>query len=73
MAERLPVVRFWLLSPGFIRKAHNTGLKVHAWTVDDPDDMKRAIANGVDGIITNFPTRLRAIVDELDSRGRGGV
>ena len=73
MAERLPVVRFWLLSPGFIRKAHNTGLKVHAWTVDDPDDMKRAIANGVDGIITNLPTRLRAIVDELDSRGRGGV
>jgi glycerophosphoryl diester phosphodiesterase len=73
MAERLQVIRFWLLSRGFIQKAHEVGLKVHAWTVDDPDDMKRAIANGVDGIITNFPTRLRAIVDELDSRGLRGV
>jgi len=62
MAERLPILRFWLLSRGFIRKAHNVGLKVHAWTVDDPNDMRRAIVNGVDGIITNFPTRLRAIL-----------
>ncbi len=73
MAERLPVLRFWLLSHRFVEQAHLLGLKVHAWTVDDPNDMKRAIANGVDGIITNFPTRLRAIVDELDSRGRRGV
>ena len=64
MAERLPVLRFWLLSRSFIQKAHAAGLKVHAWTVDDPNDMQRAIANGVDGIITNFPTRLRAIVNE---------
>ena len=64
MAERLPVIRFWLLSRRFIQRAHAAGLKVHAWTVDDPNDMKRAIINGVDGIITNFPTRLRAILDE---------
>jgi glycerophosphoryl diester phosphodiesterase len=66
MAERLPVLRFWLLSRAFIRKAQDSGLKVHAWTVDDPDDMKRAIANGVDGIITDFPSRLRAILDDRD-------
>lgn len=64
MAERLPVLRLWLLSRRFIQRAHEVGLKVHAWTVDDPDDMKRAIASGVDGIITNFPTRLRAILDD---------
>jgi glycerophosphoryl diester phosphodiesterase len=63
MAERLPVVRLWLLSQRFIQKAHDADLKVHAWTVVDPDDMRRAIANGVDGIITNFPSRLRAILD----------
>ena len=66
MAERLPVLRIWLLSRGFIQKAHEAGLKVHAWTIDDPDDMKRAIINGVDGIITDFPTRLRAILDNED-------
>ncbi len=66
MSERLPVLRIWLLTRGFIRKAHAAGLKVHAWTVDDPVDMQRAIVNGIDGIITDFPTRLRAILDEPD-------
>jgi glycerophosphoryl diester phosphodiesterase len=66
ISERLPVVRIWLLSRGFIRKAHNAGLKVHAWTVDDPIDMQRAIVNGIDGIITDFPGPLRAILDEPD-------
>lgn len=64
MTERLPVVRLWLLSQRFIQKAHDAGLKVHAWTVDDPADMQRAIRNGVDGIITNFPSRLAKIVNK---------
>lgn len=64
ISERLPVLRIWLLSRGFILKAHDEGLKVHAWTVDDPIDMRRAIANGIDGIITDFPSTLRAILDE---------
>jgi glycerophosphoryl diester phosphodiesterase len=64
MKERL--LGFWLLSRGFIRKAHNAGLKVHAWTVDNPIDMQRAIVNGIDGIITDFPGPLRAILDEPD-------
>lgn len=66
MAERLPVLRFWLLSRRFIEKAHTAKLKVHAWTVNDPEDMQRAIASGVDGIITDFPRRLRAILDDGD-------
>ncbi|HEX7770961.1 MAG TPA: glycerophosphodiester phosphodiesterase family protein, partial [Pyrinomonadaceae bacterium] len=66
MAERLPVIRLWLLTRGFICKAHNEGLKVHAWTIDDPEDMQRAIINGIDGIITDFPGPLRAILDEPD-------
>lgn len=66
MAERVPVIRFWLLSRRFIRRAHDAGLKVHAWTVDDPADMQRAIMNGVDGIITNFPSRLRGILNDAD-------
>ena len=66
MAERLPIIRLWLLTRGFIRKAHAAGLKVHAWTVDNPVDMQRAIVNGVDGIITDFPGPLRAILDEPD-------
>ena len=66
MSERFPVLRFWLLSRRFVRKAHDKCLKVHAWTVDNPIDMQRAIVNGVDGIITDFPGPLRAILDEPD-------
>jgi len=62
MAERVPVLRFWLLTRGLVRRAHEFGLKVHAWTVNDPADMQRALDNGVDGIVTDFPGRLRAIL-----------
>ena len=37
---------------------------MYPWTVDDPDRMRALIALGVDGIITNVPDVLRAILDE---------
>lgn len=41
--------------------AHQRGLKVYAWTVDDPAEMGRLIDAGIDGIMTNYPARLRAL------------
>ena len=41
--------------------------QVNVWTVDDPAAMRELIALGVDGIITNYPARLRDILD----RGNG--
>jgi glycerophosphoryl diester phosphodiesterase len=32
------------------------------WTVDNPDAMRQQIAAGIDGIITNYPTRLRGVL-----------
>ena len=37
-------------------------LRVNVWTVDAPDEMRRLIAPGVDGIITDVPDVLGAIV-----------
>jgi glycerophosphoryl diester phosphodiesterase len=45
----------------WIARAHRAGLRVLAWGLDDPAWMRRAIANGVDGIITSFPAVLRGI------------
>lgn len=42
---------------GFIEAAHQVGLEVHIWTVNDPFRMKRFLELGADGIITDFPER----------------
>jgi glycerophosphoryl diester phosphodiesterase len=68
MRSRFPLFRSWLLSRGFVRRAHDLGYKVHAWTVDAPNDMQRAIVCGVDGIITDFPGALLAILQEPERK-----
>lgn len=47
----------------FIEQAHNNGLIVHPYTINEPEQMQRLIGWGVDGMFTDFPDRLRAIVD----------
>jgi glycerophosphoryl diester phosphodiesterase len=57
---------FWRnLSPELVAQAHSLGLKVLPWTVNDPADMRRLIDWGVDGIITDYPDRLRALLVEM--------
>ncbi len=53
------------LSPAFIDKIHANQKQVYCWTVNDTQRMKRLIELGVDGIITNHPDKLRAIIDGL--------
>jgi glycerophosphoryl diester phosphodiesterase len=45
-----------------VKSAHAAGMKVVPWTVDDPATMQSLIDNGVDGIITDYPDRLRNVV-----------
>lgn len=40
------------------------GLAVHTWTVNDPDEMRRLIAQDVDILITNYPDLLAGILKE---------
>jgi glycerophosphoryl diester phosphodiesterase len=49
----------------FVDRAHVLGLKVIPWTVNDADAMREQIADGVDGIITDYPTLLRGVLAEL--------
>lgn len=44
-----------IVSPRFVRYAHEGGLKVQVWTVDEEADMRRLLAWGVDGLISNRP------------------
>jgi glycerophosphoryl diester phosphodiesterase len=56
----------FVVTPELIEAAHQAGLAVHVYTVDAEDEMRRLIDLGVDGLFTNFPARMRAL---LDSRG----
>lgn len=38
-----------------VERCHERGAGVFAWTVDDPADLRRVLAAGVDGVITNDP------------------
>ncbi|HET8927170.1 MAG TPA: glycerophosphodiester phosphodiesterase family protein [Microbacterium sp.] len=42
-----------VLTDRLIRRAHRAGAEVHVWTVNDVGQMRRLIARGVDGIVTD--------------------
>ena len=46
-----------------LSEARRLGLRVVVWTVNDPADMASLIDLGVDGIITDYPDRLRAVME----------
>jgi glycerophosphoryl diester phosphodiesterase len=47
------VGRLRLLSAALLETAHAAGLEVHVWTVNDEADMRRLLALGVDGLVTD--------------------
>jgi glycerophosphoryl diester phosphodiesterase len=49
---------------GLVRKAHQAGLHVHVWTIDDPDQMRELIDLGVDGLMTDRTDILKAVLQE---------
>jgi glycerophosphoryl diester phosphodiesterase len=51
-----------MLTPELVAEAHAAGLAVYPFTVDREREMRRALALGVDGMFTNQPDRLRALV-----------
>ena len=55
---------FKSVTPEMISEAHELGLAVIPWTVNAQGDMENMIGLGVDGIITDYPTRLRTLMEE---------
>jgi glycerophosphoryl diester phosphodiesterase len=51
-----------LASGPAIRAAHDAGLRVHVYTVDAPEVQLRLRDDGCDGIFTNAPGKLRALL-----------
>jgi glycerophosphoryl diester phosphodiesterase len=59
--------RPWLrvVTRRFVEAAHHHGIRVHVWTIDDPDEIRRLCALGVDGIMSDRPDVLVDVVREV--------
>lgn len=55
-----------LVDERFLAAAHARGLQVHVWTVDTEEDATQLLDLGVDGLMTDRPAMLRAV---LKARG----
>lgn len=56
------VLAYRVINKSFVERARRNNLPVHAWTVNDLEGMRRMIALGVDGIITDYPGPLLALL-----------
>ncbi len=51
-----------LATSASVSAAHDLGLEMHAWTINEESEMRALLELGTDGIITDYPSRLRAII-----------
>ncbi len=58
-----PSWKYW--STELIDEVHSAGLTASTWTVNDEETMEYLVGLGIDSIGTNYPDRLRAILDRL--------
>ena len=59
--------RAWLTAE-LVAAAHRGGLEIHVWTVNDEAAMRRLAALGVDGIVTDYPDKLVALLKQAAAR-----
>ena len=60
-----------LVTPQLVAFAREHQIAIHVWTINDPAEMARLLDLGVDGLMSDFPGRLRRVVDERASREPG--
>ena len=46
-----------------VSKINKAGFKIYPWTVNAPEDINRMIIYGVEGIISDFPERIRKAIN----------
>lgn len=65
-AAQIPIEQYGitLVDRRLVDRAHELGLQVHVWTIDDEAEMRRLIDLGVDGLMTDVPALLKTVLIE---------
>lgn len=58
-----------MMSREFCEAVHERGMTANVFWADEPEDMRRFISYGIDGILTNHPARLKAVLEEGNCSG----
>ncbi|MDA8526990.1 glycerophosphodiester phosphodiesterase family protein [Gammaproteobacteria bacterium] len=53
-----------LVTRRFVKYVQSIGLKIHVWTINDENTMRKLIDLGVDGIITDRPKLLKEVLSK---------
>jgi len=61
-------VNYTAITPDLIKAAHDTGLLIEAWTVDDENDMRNMVDMGIDVIASNRVDTLLRVLAEMGVR-----
>ncbi len=59
--------------PRLIRRAHMAGLRLDYWVVNDPEEARRMLELGADGIMTDVPDQIRDVFLEFQERRRDRI
>jgi glycerophosphoryl diester phosphodiesterase len=51
-----------VVTPRFVKAAHNRGVRVDVWTIDEPEEMRRLLDLGADVVMTNRPEVLGEVL-----------
>ncbi len=59
-------VNLKLATRALIRRAHDRGMEVYVWTVNDPVSMSTMLGRGADNLITDKPAKLRSVLAQRE-------
>lgn len=57
-----------VVTPKMLKIAHEHGVKVHVWTINEEADIRRLLEWGVDGICSDYPDRVVKVMQEMGLR-----
>jgi glycerophosphoryl diester phosphodiesterase len=60
-----------VVTPGFVRAAHRSGVPVQVWVIDGPEEIRRLLGWGVDAVITDRPdVAVRTVAEFVNATSR---